>query len=177
MTVRAAVLGERRQAFVGTSSDTKPVQGIAPGSLFTETDTKKVYVWGGDGHQGTSAGWVWCPAEVWLKGDFIDTTLGVADVVQGPFDYEAVSTSATDQAMGTGAVGDFLHAVIVQVTTSGANGTCSIKDGSGSAIPLVPASTPIGVYTIVLNIRSTGGAWKITTGSAATALGIGIFTP
>ena len=94
--------------------------------------------------------------------------------------YEVVSTSASDQIMGaTGAVGDYLKRVIVSVSTSGANGTCSIKDGNGSAIPLVPASSPIGVYVIDLGITCTAATtpgWKITTGSAATAVGIGRFT-
>lgn len=92
-------------------------------------------------------------------------------------DYEVVGTSASDQALGaTGAVGDQLDRLIVQVNTSGANGTCSIKDGSGSAIPLVPASTPIGVWVIELGMKSTGGAWKVTTGSAAQCLAVGKFT-
>jgi hypothetical protein len=117
--------------------------------------------------------------EVFVKsGEHIDTLRGVALTIQGDFDYEAVGTSATDQVLGTtGAVGDFLHAVVVQITTSGATGVVSLKDGSGSSIPLVPASTPVGVYQIELNIRSTGGAWKLTTGAAATALASGIFTP
>lgn len=95
-------------------------------------------------------------------------------------DYEAVGASATDQILGaTGAKGDRLVRLIVTVSTSGANGTCSIKDGNGSAIPLVAASTPIGVYSIELNmvaLAATTPGWKVTTGSAATALGIGDFT-
>src|SRR5262245_31541253 len=88
--------------------------------------------------------------------------------------YEAVAASQTDQVMGTnGDVGDVLIRVIVSVSTSGANGTCSIKDGSGSSIPLVPASTPIGVYSIDVGAASASGGWKITTGSAATAIGVG----
>lgn len=91
--------------------------------------------------------------------------------------YEAVGASATDQALGaTGAAGDLLKRLIVQITTSGVNGLCSIKDGSGSSIPIVPASSPVGVYVVELGIESTGGAWNVTTGSAATALAVGRFT-
>ena len=109
---------------------------------------------------------------------YVDTLKGLAYVFQGPMDYETVAVSRTDEVMGgTGAVGDFLHAVVVMVTTAGANGICSIKDGTGSAISIIPASTPIGMHRVELNIRSTSGAWKVTTGSAATAIGIGIFTP
>lgn len=90
--------------------------------------------------------------------------------------YETVAASQTDQAMGaTGALGDILERVIISVATS-ASGTCSIKDGSGSAITLTPANTPIGVYVISLGIRSTSGAWKVTTGAGATAIGIGRFS-
>lgn len=102
---------------------------------------------------------------------------GPLEVTDGDDEYEAVGASASDQVLGaTGAAGDYLKRVIVQITTSGANGVCSLKDGSGSAIPLVPASSPIGVYVVELGVTSTGGAWKLTTGSATTALAIGDFT-
>ena len=94
--------------------------------------------------------------------------------------YQAVAASQTDKALtsanGSGAKGDFLDTLIVSVTTSGANGTCDIQDGGDTAIPLVPASTPIGVYVIHLNVMSRTGAWSVTTGSAATALAIGRFS-
>lgn len=107
-----------------------------------------------------------------------DLTHDVQVIEQGQFMYETVAASQTDQVCGvTGGVGDYLDEVVVQITTSGANGVVSIKDGSGSSIPLVPASTPIGVYPIPIHSSSTGGAWKITTGSAATALCVGRFTP
>lgn len=97
-------------------------------------------------------------------------------VTQAGFQYEAVAASQTDQVMGTaGAAGDRLQRVIVSVATS-ATGTCSIKDGGGSAIPLTPANTPIGVYVVELVAYSSAGAWSITTGAGATAIGIGTFT-
>ena len=95
----------------------------------------------------------------------------------GGTEYETVAANQTDQVLGgNGAAGDYLGRVIVQVTTAGATGIASIKDGSGSSIPLVPASTPIGVYVIEIGARSTGGAWKLSTGAAATALAIGSFS-
>ena len=91
--------------------------------------------------------------------------------------YEAVAASQTDQVMGaTGKVGDIFDRLIAIVATSGANGTVAIKDGSGSAISLVPANAAVGTYVIELGIKSTDGAWKVTTGSAATAIGIGRFS-
>lgn len=92
--------------------------------------------------------------------------------------YETVAASQTDQILGpTGFVGDLVERVIVTVTTS-ATGTCSIKDGNGSAIPLTAANTPIGVYVIEIGARCTATTtpgWKITTGAGATAIGVGLF--
>jgi hypothetical protein len=90
--------------------------------------------------------------------------------------YEAVAASQSDQVLGTsGAVGDLLENLIVSVATA-ATGTCSIKDGSGSAIVITAANTPIGVYSVKLGAKTTSGAWKVTTGAGATALAIGRFS-
>lgn len=92
-------------------------------------------------------------------------------------DYETVAASQTDQVIGPGgASGDILERVICVVATSGANGIVSIKDGSGSAISICPANTPVGVHVVDVGARSTSGAWKVTTGSAATAIAIGDFS-
>lgn len=91
-------------------------------------------------------------------------------------DYEAVEASATDQVIGpVGAAGDIIERIVVSVATA-ATSTCSIKDGSGLAIVITAANTPIGVYSIMIGARSTGGAWKVTTGAGATAIAIGRFT-
>lgn len=89
--------------------------------------------------------------------------------------YEIVAVSQTAQVLGgAGSAGDYLHRVICTVTTSGANGVVTLLDGSTS-IPLLPASTAIGCYSIEINAKAAT-AWKITTGSAASAIGVGIFT-
>lgn len=91
------------------------------------------------------------------------------------FDYETVAAGQTDQVLGTtGTAGDVLQRVIVTVATA-ATGTCSIKDGAGSAIPLTAANTPIGVYVIEIQAKSRAGAWSVTTGAGATAMAIGDF--
>ena len=91
--------------------------------------------------------------------------------------YETVATSQSDQVLGaTGKAGDLLQRLIVTVSTAGATGIASIKDGAGSAIPLVVSGTAVGVYTIELGIKSTAGAWKVTTGAAATAVAVGLFS-
>jgi hypothetical protein len=104
-----------------------------------------------------------------------DVTITDSDLSE----YETVAASQTDQAMGTGATGDYLAGVlIVPATTS--PGAVSIKDGSGTPITiftggatsvsnLVPFFVPFG-------IKSTGGAWKLTTGAAVSAIGVGAFT-
>lgn len=90
-------------------------------------------------------------------------------------DYETVAASQTDQVLGpVGATGDILEKLIVSVATA-ATGTVSIKDGSGSAIVITAANTPIGVYSVNIGARSTGGAWKVTTGAGATVLAVGQF--
>lgn len=91
-------------------------------------------------------------------------------------DYETIAAGQTDQVIGpAGAAGDILQRLIVTVDTA-ATGTASIKDGSGSAIPITAANTPIGVYIVEIGARSRSGAWKVTTGAGATAVAVGAFT-
>ena len=91
--------------------------------------------------------------------------------------YQAIAVSQSAKVLGlNGAKGDILQRIIVTVSTSGANGTCSITDGSGSAISIIPASAILGTHIIEIGAKSTSGAWKVTTGSAATALAIGSFS-
>jgi hypothetical protein len=95
-------------------------------------------------------------------------------------DYEVVAAGQTDQILGNvGAKGDILERLVVNVTTSGATGTVAIKDGDGSAVTIVPANTPVGVYSVVIGARSKATVtpgWKVTTGAAASAVAVGKFT-
>ena len=102
---------------------------------------------------------------------------GPIEVTDGEDTYETVAASQTDQVLGdAGAAGDYLKTLIVIVATSGANGTCSIKDGGGSSISIVPASAAVGTHVFRLGMKSKDGPWKVTTGSAATAIAIGDFS-
>ena len=93
-----------------------------------------------------------------------------------PPDSEAVGASATNQVLGgTGAIGDVINTMILTVATA-ATSTVSIKDGAGSSIPILAANTPIGVYSITLNVKSTAGAWSVTTGAGVSVLATGTFT-
>ena len=89
--------------------------------------------------------------------------------------YETVAASQTAQVLGTtGAAGDTLMRVIVTVGVS-LTGTVALIDGSTS-YTLLPASLPVGVYSIEINAQSQTGAWKITTGAGATVFAVGNFT-
>lgn len=95
-------------------------------------------------------------------------------------EYETVAASATDQGLGaTGATGDYLSGVlIVPATTS--PGPVSIKDGAGLAITIFTGGTTsvsnLVPFFVPLGIKSTAGAWKLTTGAAVSAIGVGNFT-
>ena len=94
--------------------------------------------------------------------------------------YETVAASQTAQAIGaTGAAGDYLSHVIVSPATAGC-GVCTILDGTTeiAAFPgggttalsnLIPFVIPIGM-------KSTAGAWKITTGANIKCVAVGKFT-
>lgn len=95
----------------------------------------------------------------------------------GANQYETVAASQSDQALGsTGAAGDIIKKLICVVNTADSTSAMSIKDGSGSAISIIPQSAPIGVYEIDLNIQSVAGAWSVTTGAGVTCLAIGRFS-
>jgi len=93
-------------------------------------------------------------------------------------DYETVAASQTDQALGpTGNRGDVLERLIITVNVA-ATATASIKDGTaGASIPIVPATTPVGVYSITIGAKSAAaGGWLVTTGAGLTVLAVGRFT-
>lgn len=94
-------------------------------------------------------------------------------------EYETVAASATAQVLGaTGGAGDLLsHLIIVPATTS--PGAVSIKDGAGSAITVFMGGTDsvqtLIPFTVPLNMKSTSGAWSVTTGANVSAIGVGNF--
>lgn len=109
----------------------------------------------------------------------VSGTVSITDLSQA--EYETVAAGQTDQALGaTGATGDYLSGLLIIPATAAA-GAVSIKDGSGSAVTVfagggttaLPTLAPIPVP---LGIKSTGGAWKVTTGANVSAIGIGNFT-
>lgn len=99
-------------------------------------------------------------------------------VVVNGGDYETVAASQTDQVMGgTGAAGDLLAGLLIVPATTGA-GTVAIKDGGGSAINVFVAGTlaDLKPHWIPLGIKSTAGAWKVTTGANVSVIAVGKFS-
>lgn len=96
-----------------------------------------------------------------------------------PGTYETVAASQTDQVLGTaGAAGDTLDGLLVVPATT-SPGAVSIKDGAGSAITVftggassVPSLIP---FPVPVGARSTGGAWKVTTGANVSVIAVGRF--
>lgn len=92
--------------------------------------------------------------------------------------YETVAASAAAQVLGTaGAVGDVIDTItIIPATTS--PGAVSIKDGSGSAITVFAGGTLASVipFQLYLGIRSTAGAWQVTTGTNVSCILSGTFS-
>jgi hypothetical protein len=91
------------------------------------------------------------------------------------YPYETVAASQTAQILGgTGAVGDYLHRIVVTVTTTGTS-TLSVLDNSTTVLTMA-ANTPVGVYSLEINAASASGPWKITTGAGVTVMAVGFFT-
>lgn len=93
------------------------------------------------------------------------------------YQYETVAASQTAQTLGgTGAVGDYLHRVIISVNTV-ATASVTLLDNATS-IPLLTGSATLvpGVYSVEVNAISASGAWKVTTGAGATVVAVGIFS-
>jgi hypothetical protein len=104
-------------------------------------------------------------------------TVSLTNISSG--EYETVAAGQTAQTLGaTGATGDYLAGVlIVPATTSPGNviildNAISITiftGGASSVTNLVPFYVPLGMISV-------SGAWKITTGSNVSTIGIGNFT-
>ena len=91
------------------------------------------------------------------------------------FQYETVAASQTNQVLGgTGATGDYLHRVIVVVNTA-ATSTVTILDNAITVFTM-PATTPVGVYSLEVNAISASGSWRVTTGAGVTVAAVGIFS-
>lgn len=107
-----------------------------------------------------------------------DQDLDAMRVINGGDEYELVAVSQTNQALGaTGAAGDYIESLIIVVATA-ATAQVQLKDGSGTAFTVFPNSPGggIGTYVVPLGLRSTNGAWQVTTGAGSTVIATGDFT-
>jgi len=93
--------------------------------------------------------------------------------------YKTVAASQTAQVLGAvGATGDYLAGLLIVPATTAA-GTVSITDGAGSAITVFTGGGTLGdlkPFMVPIGAFSTSGAWKVTTGTNVSAIGIGKFT-
>ena len=93
------------------------------------------------------------------------------------YQYEHVAASQSAQVLGgTGAVGDYLHRIVITVATA-ASSLVQVVDGSSTHTILPNAvGGGVGVYNVEINAASKNGAWKITTGAGSEVLAMGIFS-
>ncbi len=94
-------------------------------------------------------------------------------------EYETVAASQTAQVMGpSGAAGDYISGILVIPGTT-SPGNVLLLDNATSITVFTGGSTSVSnlvPFFIPLGMISVSGAWKITTGSNVTAIGIGNFT-
>lgn len=112
-----------------------------------------------------------------VSGNVAVTNVKLSDAIAG--EYETVAASQTAQALGaTGATGDYVSGILVIPATT-SPGVVTLLDnatsipvfvgGASSVSNLVPFFIPLGMYSV-------SGAWKITTGTNVSCIGIGNFT-
>ena len=93
----------------------------------------------------------------------------------GGSDYETVAASQTAQVLGgTGAKGDFLARLVVNVTTAATSTVTLIDDAT--SIVVVPANTPIGPHIVEIGARAKDGPWRITTAAGVSVVAVGQFS-
>jgi hypothetical protein len=93
--------------------------------------------------------------------------------------YETVAASQTAQVLGgSGATGDYIsHLLVIPATTS--PGNVLLLDNATSITVFTGGSssvTTLHPFTIDLRMVSASGAWKVTTGSNVSVIGVGKFT-
>lgn len=93
--------------------------------------------------------------------------------------YETVAASQTAQVLGpTGAAGDYISGVLVTPATT-SPGSIALLDGAISITVFTGGATSVSnlvPFFIPLGMISVSGAWKLTTGSNVSCIGIGNFS-
>jgi hypothetical protein len=102
---------------------------------------------------------------------------GGVPTVSGGFEYEAVPASTTAMLGSTGAVGDYIEGLICIVGTP-ATSLVQVKDGSGTAMDVLPnaVGAGVGTYYVPLGLLSTGVGWTVITLAGVKVIATGNFT-
>lgn len=94
-------------------------------------------------------------------------------------EYETVAASQTAQVLGTtGGTGDYIKGLLVIPATT-SPGNVLLLDNATSITVFTGGATSVSNLTpffIPLGMKSVSGAWKVTTGSNVSVIGIGNFT-
>ena len=101
-------------------------------------------------------------------------------LVANPYsEYETVAASQTAQVLGaTGGAGDYIDSILVVPATT-SPGNVLLLDGATSITVFTGGATSVSnltPFSIKLGLKSVSGAWKVTTGSNVSVIGIGNFT-
>src|ERR1700690_1379851 len=105
----------------------------------------------------------------------------ISNAEQYAANYQSVgpSTSAVLSGGGGGVKGDFIAGILL-VPTSLSPGVITITDGEGSPITIFAGGgsslSNLVSFLIPLGIKSTNGAWTVTTGANASVIVTGGFT-
>lgn len=116
-----------------------------------------------------------------IGAEFADENNRVAVVEQGQFGHDFVAASTTRTLGGTGAVGDFLHKLIIFPATADP-GAITLADGNGTARTILPATAgldslqPIVIEFNMVYSNATAPGWKLVTLANASVWAIGRFT-
>jgi hypothetical protein len=92
-------------------------------------------------------------------------------------DFDTIPASRNDEPLGPiGGAGDVIERLVIVPATTAA-GNVSIKDGTTGAISVFATGTlsDLKPHVIYLGMRSTVGAWKVTTGANVSVIAIGRF--
>lgn len=169
-----SVPGAQVMTFIGLSSDTKETIGNNSGAVWIESDTSRIYWWVGDKNSGS---WVQADGPA-CEQNGLATSEGLCFGADGPWEFEVVGTSASDQSMGAnGSTGDYLAYCIM--STSSTTATFQIEDGSNANfanVEILKTGAPIGVYRFDIDAQATTAAgWEITTTGTASGYCAGRF--
>lgn len=107
----------------------------------------------------------------------VSGTVSITDISNA--EYETVAASQTAQVLGaTGGTGDYISGLLVIPATT-SPGNVLLLDNATSITVFTGGATSVSnlvPFFIPLGMKSVSGAWKVTTGSNVSVIGIGNFT-